>query len=178
MQALLSRVIVAEALLVFLLTTTGCGKNNKNDAEDQQPLFAGPGPGSAGRPIRGIMTKIGKGPRSLHESLGGELKADPPSWETIHPQAKEYAQLAGSLGKLEPPKGSKELWVKSTDSFHESAAALERAAEAKDKKAALAAHVQLTESCKSCHREHRGGPGGPPGGPGRPPGPPQPAQGN
>jgi cytochrome c556 len=159
MQALLSQVIVAEALVVLLLTTMGCGNNS--DAQDQPP-------------IRGIMTKIGKGPQSLHQSLSGELKADPPPWETIQPQAKEYAELAGTLGKLEPPKGSKESWAKSTDSFLESATALERAADAKDKKAALEAHAQLSKSCMACHREHRGGPGGPAGGPGRPAGPPQP----
>lgn len=168
MRAYLSRAILVEALLLLLLTSTGCGKNNKSDLQDQQtPPVAGPGPGMPGKPspLRGIMTKMAKGPQSLHESLGRELKADPPPWESIQPQAREYAQMAGSLGQLDPPKGSKDSWAKLTASFRESATALERAADAKDKKAALDAHLQLSESCKTCHREHRAGPGRPPGPP-------------
>ena len=49
----------------------------------------------------------------------------------------------------------------------DSAVALERSVESKDRSAALVAHKALENSCTACHQQHRGGPGGfGPGGPG------------
>jgi Cytochrome C' len=146
-----------------------------------------PPPGGGGMPggvrppgIRQIMGKIGRGPGALTPTIGNELKQDPPPWETIQGQAKDYAQSVSELGKYDPPRGAKEAWTKVTADFVETAAELEKAALAKDKEAARSAHDQLQNSCNSCHQEHRrmgrgGGPGGfgpPPGGPGGPGGPP------
>ncbi len=169
----LERVLVFGLLLAALVTAPACNKSNNNDQVNPGSGNGGPWPDGGGpkTPIGEIMTKLGKGPQSLTETLGRELKAEPPPWDTIAPQAKEYAQLTASLSKYDPPKGSKESWTKQTASFAESAAALDRAADAKDKDAALAAHVALTKSCMACHREHRMGPGGMKGrgGPPRPP---------
>jgi hypothetical protein len=182
MRKLRCRTAVFHVLLAVVLAAAACNKVKNND-----PGVAGPGPGMAGGPWPGmggpgrplspigeVMNKLGKGPNALNATIGKELKTDPPPWDTIGPQAKEYAQLAASLSKYDPPKGSKESWTKLTGAYAESAAALDSAAVAKDKDAALTAHTKLTQSCMACHREHRAGPGGMgmPGGFGPPGGPP------
>lgn len=174
----LGRVLVFALLLAVLAAAPACNKSNNNDQVNQGVgNGGGPWPGAGGpkTPTGEIMTKLGKGPQSLTETIGRELNTDPPPWDTIGPQTKEYAQLAASLSKYDPPKGSKESWTKQSASFAESAAALDRASGAKDKDAALAAHGALTKSCMACHREHRAGPGGRrrPGGFGPPGGPPR-----
>ena len=138
------------------------------------PIAPPPGPDTAGSPgspgLKAIMKKIGNGPGSLTPTLGGQLNAEQPAWETIQPETKEYAQLAAEMGTYEPSKGSKESWSKLCAEFATAAADLDKAAQAKDKAAALSAHGQLSNTCMGCHREHRGkGPGGPPRGPGGPP---------
>ena len=122
------------------------------------------------------MVKLNKGPSSLGILLDTELKAEKPAWETIQPQTKEYAQLAGDMVKHDPARGSKESWAKLAAAYAESATELDKAAQAKDKDAARDAHTELSNSCMACHRQHRGGGpgmgggmrrpgGGPPGGP-------------
>jgi hypothetical protein len=131
--------------------------------------------GGGGTGPKQIMNRIGKGPSSLDGLLKRELQADQPDWATIQPQAAEYAKLTADLGKSEPAKGSKESWAKQTSAFAESAAGLDKAAQAKDLGGARSAQEKLGSSCMQCHREHRGGPGGgfgPPGRGGPPPGPP------
>jgi hypothetical protein len=140
------------------------------------PRPVGPGPGSeASGPIgdspttKQIMGKLTKGPGSLTPVIGKELEADTPLWETIQPQTKEYARLAAAMGKNDPPKGSKESWTKLSSAFADSAAALDKAAQARNRDAALDAHGQLAGSCRECHTAHRQmgrgpGGGGPPGG--------------
>src|ERR1017187_1437492 len=106
------------------------------------PGGPGGGPGNAGRSseIRQIMVKLNnKGPNSLANLIDAGLKAEKPAWETIAPQAKEYAQLAADLGKHDPPKGSKESWSKLTAEYAGLAGELDKAAQAKDKAATTAA---------------------------------------
>jgi hypothetical protein len=160
------------ALLAAVLACAACNK-----AKDSGPLMAGGmgGPGSPrpSSPIAKVMDRLTKGQQSLTTVIGMELQQDPPPWDTLVPQSKEFAQLASSLGKYDPPKGSKESWAKLTGAYAESAASLEKAAEAKDKDAAVAAHQALAGSCRACHMEHRvmGPPGMPGGFPGKgPPG--------
>lgn len=128
--------------------------------------------------IKDIMAKLTKGPQSLTPTLGRELQSDPVPWDTVQAQTREYARLAAAMGKNDPPKGSKDSWSRLTLAYADAAAALDRAAQAKDADAALTAHSQISSSCMGCHREHRqmgrgmmggggmGGPGfgGPPGG--------------
>jgi hypothetical protein len=150
-----------------LLAAGGCG----GEADNGGP--GGPDPGASeplgdSPTIKQVMIKLTKGPNSLTPVIGKALEADPPAWETIQPQTKEYARLAAAMGKNEPRKGDKESWTKLSTAFADTAAALDKAAQARDKDAALDAHGQLQGSCMSCHKEHRGmgrvgpGRGGPP----------------
>ena len=153
----MSRLRYALLLLTFMIVlplSSGCGKG-KNAAQAGAPV--GPGDGGAASPkIKQIMMKIGRGPQALNGTVGRELDAEPPAWDALQPQAKEYAQLATELGQTDAPKGSAESWKQLTSAYAESAAALDRAAQARDQTAAKAAHGKLTESCKGCHQQHRG----------------------
>jgi hypothetical protein len=106
--------------------------------------------------IKEVMGKLNKGPDCVKSVLTKELKADPPNWQAIQKQSKEYVQGTEALEKATPKKGDKESWTKLTKAYHESAVALETAAQSKDKNAAVAANTKLGTSCMSCHREHRG----------------------
>jgi hypothetical protein len=88
--------------------------------------------------------------------LAKELETDPPPWDRLEPQAKEFVELAAAMGKHEPPRGSKESWAKFTSAYSDTAAALNKAVQAKDKEAAIAAHEILSTSCMACHKEHKG----------------------
>ncbi len=180
MRESLRRALMVAALVAAPLAVWGC-KDKTKTAPPNQPAPpnqlgqpAQPAGGEAG--AKAIMTRLAKGPGSLNELLKRELKEGQPDWAVIQPQAAEYAKLAGDLGKAEPAKGSKESWAKLTASFADSAAALDKAAQAHDLDGAKAAQDKLGSSCMECHRAHRGGPGGgfgPPGGRGGPPqGPP------
>lgn len=200
--------LLSACMAVFAMIG-GC--NGSGDEANGPPLVNGPaadggglpaggpapgpggpsGKGASNPEIRTIMVKLNKGPSALGMQIGQSLKAEKPAWDTIQPQAKEYAQLAGDLVKHEPAKGSKDSWSKLSAKYAELATELDKAAQAKDKDAATAAHEDLSASCMACHRQHRGGPGGgmgpgmmgrpgggrpggpgggrPPGGPGGPP---------
>lgn len=171
---------LAAFLTIALLATIGCS----DDAEPNMPP-GGPGPGASGPgaeppidtkngtpTIRQIMGRLTKGPSSLTPVIGKELEAEAPDWSTIQPQTEEYARLAAAMEKNTPRKGNPESWATLSAAFRESATALDKAAKAKDRDAALEAHSQITGSCMECHRQHRGGPGmGKMGGP-PPPGAP------
>jgi len=167
MRKRLGRVLVFAAMLSVVAAGPACNKSKNVEAVGQGsgneggPGMVG-GPGGQRGPIHQVMTKLFRGPQSLKDSLGQELTSDSPAWETIQPQAKEFAELAASLKNYDPPKGSKESWTKKTASLSESAAALDRAAQAKDKDAARSAYETFSNSssCKACHQAHRGGPGG------------------
>jgi hypothetical protein len=170
------------ATLALFPLLPGCMDDTVSTPPSPPP---GPSGGSAssepGAPgLKQIMTKLAKGPNSLTPVIGEALKADKPDWDKIQPQAKEYANLSAEMAKYDPPKGSHDSWIKLCAAYSETAAGLDKAAQAKDKPAALASHGELSNSCKSCHEQHRvmgpGGPGrggppggGPQGGPGGPP---------
>lgn len=177
--------VLSICLIAFMLAG-GCGEGDGDDQGPPSPPGAagevpGGGPGSGAPGIKQIMIKLAKGPNSLTPVIGKELGENPPPWETIQAQTKEYAQSASEMGKYDPPKGTKESWITLTKAFAGLAADLDRAAAAKNKENARTAHDQLKNSCTACHDEHRkkgrggGGPpgfgrGGPPsGGPGGPP---------
>jgi hypothetical protein len=162
----------------------GCGEGDGQDQRGSPPpgvagAPGGAGPGSPG--IKQIMIKLAKGPNSLTSVIGNELNQDPPPWETIQGQSKEYAQSAADLVEFAPSKGSKESWDTLSKAFADLAVNLDQAASAKNQGEAKTAHDQIKNSCNACHQQHRqmgprggggprGGPGGPPpGGPGGPP---------
>jgi len=162
------RMIVLQALLVALLSTGAC----KKAAETSNPAPRGMPPGGDGdrgqasAGIKVIMAKLTKGPQSLTSVIGKELEADPPPWDKIQEQTREYVQLASSMKQYESPTGKNESWPKFTTSYAETAAALDKAAQAKDRDAALTAHKTIVGSCMACHSEHKpkGGGRGRPGG--------------
>jgi hypothetical protein len=188
--------LLIPALILGLVAYAGCddgGKDGSNGGGNDQaggpsapntpPPGGGPGgpgggPGGPGgfggrerSPIGKVMATLGSPRGSLTKKIGDELEQDPPPWEAIQAETEQYATLAGELAQYDPPKGEKDSWAEKTAAFAGSATAMNEAAQAKDKEAALAAHGQLATSCKGCHDEHRvmRGPGGR-GGPGRPPG--------
>jgi hypothetical protein len=110
------------------------------------------------------MGKLTKGQDSLTAKIGKELNEDSPPWDTLQPQTKEYVQLAGSMSKYDPPKGSKESWQKQTDAYTKLAQELDQAVQAKNKDKGISVHKEIQGSCKGCHEEHRAGPMGGPGG--------------
>jgi hypothetical protein len=170
MEKRLGRALGFAVLLVVVVVGSACNKKNadavvQGNSEGVVPSGISGGPpgmrfGGRGGPIREAMMKLFKGRPSLKDSIGQELNADSPSWDTIQPQTKEFAELAASVNKYDPPKGSKESWSKLTTAFSEQATALGRAAAAKNKNDALTAYTTISESCKTCHQAHKGGPGG------------------
>jgi hypothetical protein len=179
------RLKLAPLVTIVLLAAAGCSDDSEPNLPPGAlgPRGAGRGPGpeppidtKSGTPtIRQIMGRLTKGPNSLTPVIGKELEADSPDWNTIQPQTEEYARLAAALVKNTPRKGSPESWAKLSADFRESAAAMDKAAKAKNRDAALDAHSQITGSCMECHRQHRGRPGM--GKMGGPPGPPPGAPG-
>src|SRR5262249_44959044 len=107
------------------------------------------------------------------KAVAKALEPQEPDWASLQKQTGEYAKLASDFGKADPPKGDKDSWSKLTLAFATSAAELDRAAQAKNRDAALDAHEKIAGSCMQCHREHRmmgmgrGGMGMPPGGRGK-----------
>jgi len=197
----MSKRSLAIALGLALPALNGCGTDNA--AKPEGPIVAEPsaapaptpggpqmggmrGPGMGGgmggpsSPIKNIMRKV-TGKNAFAPQLGTSLAADEPDWAAIQAQTKEYATLAKELGTHEPPKGSKESWTTLTAQFAATAEELDKAAQAKDKPAAITARDTLSNSCMACHSEHQnkrggfggggfGGPGGGRPGGGGPPG--------
>lgn len=150
----------ALTLAAVLLASSGCGPASNNGQADVPPGGPSPGPTDVGGPptnIKQVMSKIGKPPQNLTNAIGEGLKADPPAWDALQGQTKEYAQLAAALAKMDAPKGSKDSWEKQTADYAASAAALDAAIQNKDRDGAKATHTKLTNSCASCHKEFRGG---------------------
>jgi hypothetical protein len=151
--------------LVFAATlTVACNKESSKGTSQPNPDgAAGPGAGPWRKPgpIQAIMAKLTRGPQSLSAVIGEELNEEPPPWDKLQAQTKEFVELAGSMSKHEPPKGSKESWTKLTSAYTETAVTLDKAVQGKNKDAALNAHQTLSSACMACHKEHRGMPGFP-----------------
>lgn len=174
----LRSVLTLPALLAAPFVSWGCGDNPGGAGSGATPDPAAtsetPTAPKSNPAIKEVMVKLGKGPDAMTPAVGRELKADPTLWDAIQPQAKDYARLAVDLVKEEPGRGDKESWTRLASAFASLAAELDKAAQAKDRDAALVAHGKLSNSCMECHRAHRatgpGGPGGPPPSGGPPPG--------
>ena len=151
MRRLFNRSLAFHVVLVMILVVGACKKPKEDASTNNGPPSGGPmgrGPmgGGASTPIKEIMVKIAKPPQSLTSLIGKELETEPLAWDTIQAQTKEFVQLAGSLAKYDPPKGTKESWTKLTADYNNSVVALEKAAQAKNKDKAMAAHKILAES--------------------------------
>ena len=105
--------------------------------------------------IDAIMKKV-NGKNGLHrKGLPDALKATPVDWANVQKQTKEYADLAGALGKNDPPKGDKASWEKLTKSYADSAKELFTAAEKKDKDTITSVQGKIGRTCMNCHKAHR-----------------------
>jgi cytochrome c556 len=140
--------VLLAALVAGVLVAAGCGDKGKNNsptsATDETPSK-----------IRQIMNKINEGNQAILPRVGSELAEENPPWDAIGVQVKELVQLSDELGKYDPPTGDKESWQQQTKAFTDNTAELERAARARDRDKARAAHKKLEESCASCHKAHR-----------------------
>jgi cytochrome c556 len=85
------------------------------------------------------------------------LKANPVDWDKTQKQTKEYADLAGALGKNTPPKGDKASWEKLTKALADTVKEVNTAAEKKDAPTAQTALGKIGQMCMPCHTAHRGG---------------------
>jgi hypothetical protein len=155
---------VLSAVLTLVVASGGCGNDTKVAAtEGAREAPDGPGAaatgdegaGNATTPnIRYIMNRVAR-KGALTDKIAAGLEAEPISWEKLQERSKECARLASALGQNEPPRGSKESWAKLALAYANSATSLDRAAQGKDREAALASLDQLANSCTECHREHR-----------------------
>ena len=113
------------------------------------------GAGDEPASIKDVM-KLVKGPKAPIAQVKTQLAEASPDWAGLEKLSKEFVDLTADLGKNEPPKGSAESWKKLSDAYYGYAKDLDKAAKAKDKAAAEAAHKKLSTSCKSCHSVHKG----------------------
>ena len=87
-----------------VLLAGGCGEGDGEDhsaSAPPGPPGGMPGGGGARSPgIKQIMIKLAKGPNSLTPVIGNELGQDPPPWETIQAQTKEYSESASEMRNM------------------------------------------------------------------------------
>jgi hypothetical protein len=146
--------------LALLIIIGACNKKSDDGDGQEGPKDGSPGPGGKRTPIHDIMVKLAQGPKSLTPTIRAELQADPPPWDQLRAQTKEYTGLVKEMAGYDPPKGSKESWTKFTDAYSAAANVLDRAVQANDTEAARVAIKMIQDSCMGCHREHKGGPSG------------------
>jgi hypothetical protein len=105
--------------------------------------------------VKDIMGKLHKGPNAPLGLLKKDLQAGNPDWPDIQKTTKDFVTLGTALTKLDPPKGDKTSWATLTKQYVETATTLDKAANDKDAKGALAAQDKLAKSCMTCHKAHR-----------------------
>ena len=91
----------------------------------------------------------------LRQQIGDEIKATSPDWAALQKKTKTYADATAKLGSFDPPKGDKDSYKKLAASFAESAKEIDKAVQAKDAKAAMAAFQKSGMACSACHQAHR-----------------------
>jgi cytochrome c556 len=136
---------------------TGCGlKTAENRIATDAEAVAVPDKGKiAATGVMQIMQKLGRGPQAASNVLSNELKSDKPDWNVVQARATEISKLATDLAKLDPPRGSKELWQKNNTDFLEAAGAIARAAKDQNLDSAKASQAMLGASCTQCHNDHK-----------------------
>ena len=105
--------------------------------------------------IKEVMVKLHKGANAPLGKIGGALKSDTPDWDAVQKLTKDFVILGASLEKNDPPKGDAASWKTLADQYYADSKALDDAAQAKDRDAAIAAQKKLGGSCKACHTAHK-----------------------
>ena len=103
--------------------------------------------------IEDIM-KRHTGAKSVLKGVGAQVKEG--KWEDAQDGAKLLKAFGESLGKNDPPMGTKESWKKLTGNYKENTANVYKAIGKKDAKAANDALGKIGKSCKECHDTHKG----------------------
>ena len=119
----------------------------------QEPVDTPPPPPPP--PIKELMGKLNKGPEALTSSIGRNLDKPEPDWATLASQCKDYLDNVKHLGKNVPPRGEPASWERLTKAYQENARVLAIAVKNQDRKAALAAHGKIEQSCSRCHVNHK-----------------------
>ncbi len=130
------RVVSVTAGLVFLGTIASL------TAADEKPKV-----------IKDVMALHKKD--QLRQQVQADLKEAAPDWTVVQKKTKTYAAQAKELMNFEPPKGDKESFKKLAKSFSDSINDLDKAAQAKDAKAATGAFQKSGTYCMMCHQAHR-----------------------
>ncbi|AWM35740.1 hypothetical protein GobsT_65690 [Gemmata obscuriglobus] len=94
--------------------------------------------------IAKLMKETHVGAKSPHALTLQELGCESPDWERVVKDAKAFVTMGESFKKTD-------LGYTSPDKYIAGAAALSKAASAKNKKAATDAFTSLTKSCSACH---------------------------
>ncbi|QDV32823.1 hypothetical protein [Tautonia plasticadhaerens] len=106
-------------------------------------------------PIKEIMGKLNNGPQALTSAIGRNLDKAEPNWGTLVEQCEIYVENVEHLGKNTPPRGEPASWKRLTEAYLDCAKTLAKAVEARDRKAALAAHQKIQQACARCHVSHK-----------------------
>jgi hypothetical protein len=127
------RVIVVAGLLVMTALT---GLDAAEEAKTIKDVMANHKPGQA------------------RAKITAALKEANVDWDAVQAQTKAYAAHAEALPKFKPPKGDEEAFKKIATTFATAVKDLDKAAQAKDAKAATAA-LGKSALCMNCHKDHR-----------------------
>jgi cytochrome c556 len=104
--------------------------------------------------VKELMAKAHKGDNSTLASLQKELKAQTPDWARVVADVKSLHEMAEALRTGAPSVyiyHSEESLQRAAGSYADNVKALDRAAQARDSKAASAALAGLRGTCSACH---------------------------
>jgi cytochrome c556 len=113
------------------------------------------GPKPEEETIKSIMKKLHAKDKGHVNVAKAAVAANPVDWEAVEKAAKPIEALGKAMGKLDPPKGDKEDYVKLCKDYTEKATALLTAAKDKKQPEAQKAVEALSKSCMKCHQGHK-----------------------
>ena len=117
--------------------------------------LASAGTKTEGPTTKAVMKKLnGKG-ASENAKLKKALNSPMPDWTVIQASAKEYAELGPAIIDNDPPKGSKESWIKLAGAYGAESKALAEAADKQDLDGTKEAFGKLSTGCMACHKSHK-----------------------
>jgi hypothetical protein len=115
-------------------------EESKKDEKKDDKVPARP----AKEQVKEMMTKLHKGDKAPLARTRAELDKDKPDWDQLAKDAKAFGEMSELLKKNREGYRSPEKYISSV-------AALAKAAQDKDHKAAATAFAGLSQSCVSCH---------------------------